>query len=179
MNKRYRVFTLIEVVIVIAILSVLLAIGLPNVISMKNKAEVNNVTTTLAAMFRDVYEAQNQEMAYNRKYYIDIYNYTSSYPDSLIIREMKNDGSKKILKELKSDIVSLEISPDNNSFVNLNYNISFNFDNIGQINKYKDDISNSPSKVRHLEIKVRLKDNQSFFKVIALDAYTPGSVVIK
>ncbi|WAM33198.1 prepilin-type N-terminal cleavage/methylation domain-containing protein [Caldicellulosiruptor morganii] len=103
-------FSLVEMVIVLAILAIILSIAIPNYLSGKNRAEVQSAANQIADMFQKLYDLEDKEMNYTT-YYIKINNYI--VPDSSgnyyfqIQLVKRQGGSEVVLDELKSSRVEI------------------------------------------------------------------------
>ncbi|WAM32308.1 prepilin-type N-terminal cleavage/methylation domain-containing protein [Caldicellulosiruptor naganoensis] len=108
---KYRGFSLSEMIIVIVIIAILLAIGIPAYLSSVRRAEVRNVANGLSDVISMLYEYEDKEAVYD-KYFVKINNYIIPDPATgeryLQIQLIKYvGGTETVLKELKSKTVEL------------------------------------------------------------------------
>ncbi|ADL42964.1 hypothetical protein COB47_1684 [Caldicellulosiruptor obsidiansis OB47] len=105
-------FSLSEMIIVIAIIAILLAIGIPAYLASVRRAEVKNVANGLADMLSMLYEYEDKEVVFD-KYFVKINNHIVPDPVTgetyLQIQLVKYEsGTEKVLKELKSKSAELD-----------------------------------------------------------------------
>lgn len=195
--KRLRGFTLQEIAIVIAILAILLAIAVPNYISMKKKADVNSVANQFAAMIRELYEKIDSEMEYDTydslsgghksKYYIRIDNYyVEPYLKIQLIKyETSGSGATEVvLKEIKSSTVKLQNAPGSSLILDSAGSVAtyITFKPNGEIKRFTDSISVRNNVVTFSGrngIEVLPVSGGSYKKTVYLDSVPPGSVKVE
>lgn len=102
---KCRGFSLSEMIIVIVIIAILIAIGIPAYLSSVRRAEVRNIANGLSDMISILYEYEDKEAVYY-KYFVKINNYVIPDPTTgercLQIQLIKYvGGTETVLKELK------------------------------------------------------------------------------
>ena len=200
--KRFKGFTLQEIAIVLAILSILLAIAVPNYISMKKKADINNIATQFVAMIRELYEKIDSEMEYDTytsapgghisKYYIKIDNYYIPDPvtgeRSLKIQLIKFDASstpqETVLKEIKSKTVKLQNALGSSILMDSAGAVAtyITFKPNGEIVRFTGSIlarGNVRTFSAQNKIEVIPVSGHSYKKVVVLNSVPPGSVEVQ
>ncbi|MEZ0536227.1 prepilin-type N-terminal cleavage/methylation domain-containing protein [Caldicellulosiruptoraceae bacterium PP1] len=95
MKQKNKAFTLTEMAIVISIIAILLGIAIPNIISMKKKAEVDRAINILASLLRETYDKTNQALL-SDGYYIEIIVNNNKVQQINFIDF--TDGTKKVVK---------------------------------------------------------------------------------
>lgn len=200
--KRFKGFTLQEIAIVLAILSILLAIAVPNYISMKKKADINNIATQFVAMIRELYEKIDSEMEYDTytsapgghisKYYIKIDNYYIPDPvtgeRSLKIQLIKFDASstpqETVLKDIKSKTVKLQNALGSSILMESAGAVAtyITFKPNGEIVRFTGSIlarGNVRTFSAQNKIEVIPVSGHSYKKVVVLNSVPPGSVEVQ
>jgi len=200
--KRFKGFTLQEIVIVLAILAILLAIAVPNYVAMKKRADVNSVATQFAAMIRELYEKIDSEMEYDTftsstgghisKYYIRIDNYYISDPvtgeKSLKIQLIKFDAvassNEIVLKEIKSKTVKLQNAAGSSILMDSAGAVAtyITFKPNGEILRFTGSVAargNTYVFSAQNKIEVIPLSSSNYKKVIILNSTPPGSVEVQ
>lgn len=181
MKKKYRAFTIYEMVAVIAILGILIAISVPNIIRMNRKALLDKFTNQTASMIREIYTKIDDEMSYDT-YFLEIDNYFPTIDNNnIIVRSIKKDGLNLIvLRENKTNLISLKLENGFMSFAD-GTRVFLTFDKDGNIVIRQNSIALPPiGPYQNALIEIGVKNSSIPSKKIKIDSdMISGSVVIE
>jgi len=180
MKKKYRAFTIYEMVAVIAILGILIAISVPNIIRMNRKALLDKFTNQTASMIREIYTKIDDEMSFDT-YFLEIDNYFPTVDNNnLIVRFIKKDGLNLItIKEDKTNLLSLKLENSSIYFAG-GTRIFLTFDKDGKITIRQNSTTSTPSTYQNATIEIWVKNSSIPSKKIDIDSgKISGSVSVR
>ena len=160
-------FTLIEIIIVLAIIAILIAITNLNFIRLGQNSKIESSANDIAAMIKDVYENSNDEMDYTK------WNVGINNQDDKFIVSLNNNGQTVRKIELKN--TNIEIN-DGNSNIPLGATYYIRFNSNGSIIIETNAATNE---YENLNVKISDKGNSSICKTIEIKSIPPGNVIIK
>ncbi|KRQ88080.1 hypothetical protein ABG79_00247 [Caloramator mitchellensis] len=160
-------FTLVEIIIVLAILGILIAITNINFVRLSQKSKLDSAANDIAAMVKEVYEKSNNEMDYT-KWKIEIKRGSSNYNISII-----NNGQVVRSIELQNAIMefndgNVNLSVDTVNLINFASNGNIVFKNNALNNEFI-----------NFNIKLTNSSNSEIYKTIEIKSTPPGYVIIK
>jgi prepilin-type N-terminal cleavage/methylation domain-containing protein len=171
-------FTLIEMIIVLAIIGVLISVAYMNINKTNSKATADSISNEISSMIREVYENSNKEMDYSL-WNLEINNYAITEPgqsENMLFVKLRKGNT--VIKEISSKTVSLKETTTSN-FSSKYYYISF--DSSGKIIlKSKDELGNeTTSNVESLSFDVIYLNDTSSKKTVEIKSMPPGSISVK
>lgn len=168
-------FTILEIVTVLAIITILLGISIPNLVRLNANARLDESTNTIASILKEAYENADKEADFD-KYFVEINNFYSkeSHKDETFLIVRLKDNNKTI-KEFRSKSIKLyENTTDNfkDGVYNLKYNSS------GSI-VLENESSTFNEEMEQISIDIVEKDKPSNKKTITIKSLPPGNVLVK
>lgn len=167
-------FTLLEIVVVIAVIAILMAFTIPNLGIMNQNSNVDRFADDFASIIKNCYEAANKELDYD-SYSIVINNYNSIDPEferlRLVVKYIKNSNE---IKKINSSSAALNETSTAN-FIGGTYSLKFK--KTGEILVYKN--GSLINTLKKLDIEVIRKSNPSYKHEISILDTPPGTVNIK
>lgn len=166
-------FTLIEIIIVFAILAVFITISTINFERLNQSSKVESIANDIAAMLKDAYENSNKQLEYD-SWRVELIKYGKIFQISLKesnnnIRDIEvnsiviklNDGIQEVL--LKDDTI-IQFNP--NGLIKLK-------------SKDKGDFNYDVYEYEKLFIVLSHKNNPLIEKKIEINSVPPGNITIK
>lgn len=161
-------FTLIEMAIVIAILTILLSISYINFTRLSVKSNVDSKADEIASMLKDAYENGNKEMNF-KDYYIEIIKSGNNYEVSLI-----NHGNSI----RKTDLKDFELIIEGQAFDSSPKYIYFSPKGEAFLfsEKIEEDYDYNIDDKKFSDIVIKKSENIS--KKIHIDDMPPGNITV-
>lgn len=189
MARKHNGYTLIELLVVVLIIVIILSVSVPNFIRLSQRAEVDKVAKELAAMFNDMLERTESEMAFY-KYFILINNHAKEIDGKKVLQikllRYNNSGNFDTLREFQSKIVKINggsliadqkltcFCVDNKIQL---YDFSVNYEY--EIPSYLGGPNYSPKNYNEVTLTVYSINNQNIKKDIVIKDFPAGSVQIR
>lgn len=164
MNKG---FTLVEIIIVLAIISIIAAVTTLNFVRLGKSSRVDSYANEIAAMLKETYENASKEMDYEN-WYIEI----KKIEDKFYV-ELKGNNAQKEVELVNTDI----ILKNDNSTLTLQNSVSIIFSSNGNIIVKYDDGTKLENENLYIEMFER--NNPSIKKVIEINSLPPGNIKVK
>lgn len=163
-----RGFTLIEVIVTMAIVSLLAGISAPKIISMSKKSRLEEFTLSFASIISEAYQNSNNEDDYSF-WKVEIDNCYSR--DNVIVRLKKGDS---IIKKIVPENIELELYETNTE--NFSDGIfEINFDSLGYLHCNSNSESHA---LDSMDIEVMEKGGYDGM-MVHIKSLPPGTVTVE
>ncbi|CCJ33097.1 prepilin-type N-terminal cleavage/methylation domain-containing protein [Caloramator australicus] len=164
MNKG---FTLVEIIIVLAIISIIAAVTTLNFVRLGKSSRVDSYANEIASMLKETYENSSKEMDYE-SWHVEI----KKIGDKFYV-ELKGNNAQKEIELVNVDI----IIKNDSSTLTLQNSVSIMFSSNGNVIVKYDDGTKLENENLYVEICER--NNPSIKKVIEINSLPPGNIKVK